>query len=425
MSRVAITFAIAALFAAQMAQAQGTLYVSNLGQNSAGSFGIGNNMWLAQGFETGASSGGYVLNSVQVEMAAAIGNPSGFVVSLYSSFNGSPSDNLGALGGSINPSSPGLYTYNASPLTLAPSTEYFIVATDATPTTQGIYTWVDTVSTYSSIDEWSFQTVYGSANGSDWTGLRAYAFETAIYATAVPEPPPWVLGLLGGGFAFYLRARKHSMSRVAITFAIAALFAAQMAQAQGTLYVSNIGQGSFANPGVSSISWVAQLFETGNDSGGYVLNSVQLGIGTASGTPSGFNVSIYSDVNFTPDQNLGNLTGSTGPFSAGLYTYSASGMALAPSTEYFIVASAATPTTQGYFVLTGAPAGGTEGLDQWLIQTSIASSDSGLDWIHGRPFAVEAAIYATAIPEPPPWVLGLLGGGFAFYLRARKQPKQA
>src|SRR6266568_9370764 len=99
---------ILALLLPAIARAQGILYVSNLGQAQTGSAAIGSNSWIAQMFITGKSSGGYVLNSVQLLMNAASQTPSGFSVSLYSktgdphSFRipgDSPQSSLGALSG--------------------------------------------------------------------------------------------------------------------------------------------------------------------------------------------------------------------------------------------------------------------------------------------------------------------------------------
>ena len=112
----------AGLFTSQTMQAQGTLYVSNLGQTSTGSESIGNDSWLAQIFRTGTKSGGYVLNSVQLLMDATSGSPGGFSVSIYSSLN--PANKLGNLSGS-DPSTGGVFTYTASDLILSPSTYYF------------------------------------------------------------------------------------------------------------------------------------------------------------------------------------------------------------------------------------------------------------------------------------------------------------
>ena len=73
------------LFASQVMQAQGNLYLSNLGETSSGSAAVASDAWLAEVFKTGTNPSGYVLNSVQLFMDAASGSPSGFSVSIYSS----------------------------------------------------------------------------------------------------------------------------------------------------------------------------------------------------------------------------------------------------------------------------------------------------------------------------------------------------
>jgi len=209
---IAAVLLIVALLIAQSAQAQGTLYLSNLGDTAGAYVSIGSSDLIAQGFETGTDSGGYVLNSVQLGMAAASGNPSGFTVSVYSSLNGYPSADLGTLSGSSNPSSAGVYSYTTSGLTLAASTEYFVVAMAAASPSGSYFAWVanPAESPYTSVDDWSILPDFASVNGSAWAvSERTYGFQTGIYATAVPEHSTWILCLLGGGFTFYLRTRQR------------------------------------------------------------------------------------------------------------------------------------------------------------------------------------------------------------------------
>jgi hypothetical protein len=54
------------------------------------------------------------------------------------------------------------------------------------------------------------------------------------------------------------------------------LLAQQILQAQGTTYLSNLDQSSVGSLAVGSNSWLAGIFETGTNPGGYVLNSIQL-----------------------------------------------------------------------------------------------------------------------------------------------------
>jgi hypothetical protein len=73
------------LFSQQFLQAQGTMtYLSNLGQPTVGTNAVGSDSWLAAGFYTGTNAGGYLLDSIQLGMANASGNPTNFTVMLYS-----------------------------------------------------------------------------------------------------------------------------------------------------------------------------------------------------------------------------------------------------------------------------------------------------------------------------------------------------
>ncbi len=115
------------LLTQQITQAQGTIYLSNLGQPSAGSLAVGSDSWVAAMFQTGANAGGYVLNSVQLGMADASGNPSGFTVMIYANIVPPigifPGNSLGTLTDSLNPVTSGIYTYTPrSSLTLLPGT---------------------------------------------------------------------------------------------------------------------------------------------------------------------------------------------------------------------------------------------------------------------------------------------------------------
>src|SRR5258705_1367541 len=68
-----------------LVQAQGTTYISNLGQASGGSVVVGSDSWRAESFLTGTNPGGYTLDSIQLLTTLASGNPSGFSISVYSS----------------------------------------------------------------------------------------------------------------------------------------------------------------------------------------------------------------------------------------------------------------------------------------------------------------------------------------------------
>ena len=66
---------IVGLLSVQTVEAQGTTYLSNLGQTSAGSSSVGDDSWIAIGFKTGTNGAGYTLDFIQLRMIDASGNP--------------------------------------------------------------------------------------------------------------------------------------------------------------------------------------------------------------------------------------------------------------------------------------------------------------------------------------------------------------
>ena len=203
------------LLAAQIAPAQGTIYLSNFGETPVGSRGVGSDSWLAQYFTTGTNSTGYVLNSVQLLMNAAVGAPSGFAVAIYSSpGNRAPGLNLGSLTGS-DPAAGGLFTFTSSGLELSRSTFYFVVVTAATPIAQAAYQWSAADSFGQSFvapgDPWTIpDAYYSSANGSSWTfNGRQNIFQFAIDANPNPAPEPGASILLVVGSLWLLRLGRR------------------------------------------------------------------------------------------------------------------------------------------------------------------------------------------------------------------------
>ncbi len=192
-----------------------------------------------------------------------------------------------------------------------------------------------------------------------------------------------------------------------IALSLVGLFTVPTAPAQGTIYLSNIGETSAGSRAVANNTWLAGSFFTGNASGGYVLNSIQTLMADEAGTPGEFSVSIYSNVLRIPSSNLGSLSGSA-PMVGGIYAYSTPGISLSRFTLYFVVLTASNPVATGAYHWSFASAFNYAGTDQWTaISASYASSD-GLEWSRNdRPF--QFAVYATAVPEPESWLLVLLG----------------
>lgn len=221
----AMILAMQGLLLSQFASAQGTLYVSNLGQTPTGSAQIGSDSWIAQGFITGDNGVGYTLNSIQLLMNAGSGNPGGFTVSIYSKTGNPnvaeyppdhPSSSLATLTGS-DPSGGGLFTFTSSSgITLRSDAFYYVVLTSTTPIAQGAYTWSAADSfTTDPTTGWTIDDEYfSSADGSSWAGtLRKDVFQMALSDTPVPEPRSFALaGLALVCFAFRRIWKKRTSS---------------------------------------------------------------------------------------------------------------------------------------------------------------------------------------------------------------------
>lgn len=194
--------------------AQDTDYLSNIGEATADTAEALDANWLAAEFTTGADSGGYTLDSVDLLFSDAASNPgitsgssgSGFVLMLYANSSGHPDSSLGTLSGSSAPDTAGTYNYTASGITLSPATPYWIVARPMALT--GPYLWNYTASTsYTSSDGWIMNTArYDSsdAHGSIWTSNSGDALQYDVNATPVPEP--YTIAPVGLGL-FFLRRK--------------------------------------------------------------------------------------------------------------------------------------------------------------------------------------------------------------------------
>jgi hypothetical protein len=202
----------------QAAEAQGTTtFVSNLGDISSGGVAVGSNSWLAADFITGTNTSGYALNSIQLAMADASGNPSGFTVTIDASANdplivGSV---LGTLTGSANPVAAGTYTYIAPPsLTLSPSTTYYIVVNAGTAVVDGDYGWsvTSTPSPGYNSYHWGGEISFAqSSDGLNWSFTSGSYGQFALNATPAPEPGLIGLFALGGLLVGFQRWKTRSV----------------------------------------------------------------------------------------------------------------------------------------------------------------------------------------------------------------------
>ena len=117
--------------------------------------------------------------------------------------------------------------------------------------------------------------------------------------------------------------------------------------AQSTTYFSNVGFSSSFQHSIASDSWAASYFTTGSAAAGYSLQSIQLLLGSSSGSPTGLSVRLWD---FLKDQPILTLSGPD-PTSAGFYTYTASDFVMPPGHVYWFVVTSQTPAAAGAFHL--------------------------------------------------------------------------
>lgn len=196
---------------------------------------------------------------------------------------------------------------------------------------------------------------------------------------------------------------------VAVAVALAS-FGSPPEQAQGTTYLSNTSETVNNGIAVASNQWIAAQFVTGTNSAGYSLDSIDYLSDGVLNTPSGFGLYIYSDAGGFPGSSIGGLTGSSDPSGVIVtYSYIAPNTPLNASTPYWVVATQAEPTPDGYFwaVTFSTNYFSTDG---WDMPIGTASSpDGGLNWnaigVGGR---FQFAVNATPVPEPQTWAVACL-----------------
>jgi len=176
---------------------QGTTYISSLNLQTAGSLSIGNDAWIAAYFQTGPSSGGYALDSIQLSMSNPSGTPADFLLRIWD-FR-SP-QGLATLNGN-DPSGNGVFTYRAESFPLTPNTVYWFTVTAATPVGTGSFHWNVGVSGPITASGWLLGNIYTSSPDGlsfDRNHPPPATPLFAVNATAVPEPASLVLVGCGG-----------------------------------------------------------------------------------------------------------------------------------------------------------------------------------------------------------------------------------
>jgi hypothetical protein len=204
------------LMPAHAAIAQGSVtYLSSLNLPSGGFLSVASDRWVAQGFNTGTNSPGYQLDSIELLMGGAAGNPGDFAVSVYSRSEFFPNDRIAGLDGPTDPTTAGVFEYSGSMVTLSSATYYYIVVTAAEPMAIASYQWqhVAPATSYELEvkDGWGLSPSASSSDGLTWNRVgNVNFFQFAIYATPIPEPSALALCGLGGLFVVSMSLKRRT-----------------------------------------------------------------------------------------------------------------------------------------------------------------------------------------------------------------------
>ncbi|HEY3763393.1 MAG TPA: choice-of-anchor R domain-containing protein [Verrucomicrobiae bacterium] len=146
-------------------RAQETTFFSNLADTTSVSYQVASFEWFAEQFSTGNNPAGYILDTVGMDLGGG-GYGGGFQVSIYTDNGGNPGTLVQVLNGPDDPEATGVTNYTGSNLTLAPSTSYWVVATDSN---DGGYLW-DMGNDYpTTVDGWSRgNSLSSSGAGQPW-----------------------------------------------------------------------------------------------------------------------------------------------------------------------------------------------------------------------------------------------------------------
>ena len=197
----------------------------------------------------------------------------------------------------------------------------------------------------------------------------------------------------------------------------------------GSVVLSNLANATKGSDTVNYNSWNGDSFVT--DSQSWRLNSVTLDMaaGTSSTGSGYFFIAIYSDAGTEPGTVLETLTGSTNPYNAGQYTYTAagSGLLLNPNTRYWIVQGLSTSVSSGAGSYKTRYTGNAATTGNWSIPASgyQAYLTPGNPWdvtdFDYRKLEISATV--NAVPEPSTWALGLIGAGLTAVIARRRRQR--
>jgi hypothetical protein len=232
--------------------------------------------------------------------------------------------------------------------------------------------------------------------------------------------------------------KKELLIKTIVIIAIAFL-ATRICPAQETTYLSNLGQSPAGALGIGNNSWWAAGIVTGTNSGGYLLDSIQLFMAndySAGGSPNNFTIMLYAtapDGFHLPENNIATLEGSANPATAGVYTYTAgSSLMLSPDIFYSIVLTSGTPFIAPEYASVGPPPSGylwnfSNSTNPYVYNPSggwfspyTYRSTNGINWSFDQGLFPQFSITVEPVPEPGILNLSIVAS-LLFALHRRKQ----
>ena len=189
-------------------------------------------------------------------------------------------------------------------------------------------------------------------------------------------------------------------------------------------YLSNLAEPRPGGSRIGSNETIAQSFVTGGASGSFTLNSIQISA-LRIGTPIGnFSLSLYSNNGGIPGSLIGPLSGPN-PSAEMTYTYTASGISLAPQTTYWVAATGTAPigSANGDYIWNYSSTLNYSAIGDWSINSTgndfALSATGGQSWTPFSGRIYQFAVNASPVPEPGTWALMLCGGISAAMARKR------
>ena len=191
---------------------------------------------------------------------------------------------------------------------------------------------------------------------------------------------------------------------------MAALLTTQFTTAQVTLYLSNLNQPVGGNNILGYGD--AEIFVgilTGSNPAGYDLNSIQVLMANATGSPESgsFFAEFTTTNNNSPSGTPVPLTGSSNPTTSGTYTYTApANTLLAANTDYWLMLFGFGGNSGDGYQWSYTDTTTTTSIGGWSL-TGNVSTGGGIIPAMGIPIF---SLGATPVPEPHPLALSVLGG---------------